>query len=279
MGAPPVLTRRQLIGDLVRLGLVPGDVVMVHSSMRAVGHVLGGPDVVIRALLDVVDASGTLMMYVDWEHGVQHLTRHDAGSAPDEPLLEELPAFDRSTSRARRAYGVLPEFLRTWPGAHRSENPDASVAAVGARAEWLCADHPLQYGYGPGSPYAKLVDVNGKVLLLGAPLDTVTLLHYSEHVARLPGKRVIRYREPLLVGRSGRWVEIEEFDTSGPIVGGAWPGYFGDIVRDYLGAGGGRSGQVGGAWSHLLEAPGLHRHAVEWMERRWGNPEGRKDES
>ena len=29
----------------------------------------------------------------------------------------------------------LAEFLRTWPGARRSGNPDASVAALGARAE------------------------------------------------------------------------------------------------------------------------------------------------
>ncbi len=30
------------------------------------------------------------------------------------------------------------------------------------------------------------------------PLENVTLLHFAEHVARLPGKRVIRYREKLL---------------------------------------------------------------------------------
>jgi aminoglycoside N3'-acetyltransferase len=49
---------------------------------------------------------------------------------------------------------------------------------------------------------AKLLDARGKVLLLGASFETMTLLHYAEHMARLPKKRVIRYREPLLVNRA-----------------------------------------------------------------------------
>ena len=53
------------------------------------------------------------------------------------------------------------------------------MAAVGAQAEWLTRDHPSDYGYGPGSPLAKLVESGGKVLMLGAPLDTITLLHYA----------------------------------------------------------------------------------------------------
>ena len=35
---------------------------------------------------------------------------------------------------------------------------------MGARAQWLCAEHPLHYGYGPGSPFAKLIEAGGKVL-------------------------------------------------------------------------------------------------------------------
>jgi aminoglycoside 3-N-acetyltransferase len=119
------IVHRQLIRDFIRLGLEAGDMVMVHSSMRAVGNVLGGPDVVIRALLDVVETVGTIVMYVDWEDAVQHLTRDDVAEKLDERLLAEVPPFDPKTSRARRAYGMLPEFLRTWPGACWSGHPDA----------------------------------------------------------------------------------------------------------------------------------------------------------
>ena len=120
----------------------------------------------------------------------------------------------------RRAYGMLPEVLRTWPGACRSGHPEASVAAAGAQAQWLCTDHSLQYGYGSGSPLAKLVEGRGKVLLLGAPFETITLLHDSEHMARLPKKRVIRYREPLLVNGAKVWRRLEGQERTRALV--AW---------------------------------------------------------
>jgi hypothetical protein len=63
-GARPVfVTRGQFARDLAALGIEPGDMVMVHSSMRGVGPVPGGPDVVIRALLDAVGQAGTVMAY------------------------------------------------------------------------------------------------------------------------------------------------------------------------------------------------------------------------
>jgi len=273
---PMFVTRRQLLRDLIDLGVSPGDTVMVHSSMRAVGPLLGGPDTVIQAILDTVGPSGTLMAYTDWEHSPSHL--HLSHAELDE-LLDDYPAFDPQVSRARRAYGILPEFIRTWPGAARSLNPGASMTAIGARAEWFCADHPLNYGYGPGSPLAKLVEVGGKVLLLGSPFDSVTLLHYSEHMARLPEKRIIRYREPLLIDSARQWVEIEEFDTSEPVVPGVTEDYFREIIREFLEQASAvrcedpslaRSGMVGMAESHLLDAAELHAFAVQWLEQRFG---------
>ena len=39
-----------LVGDLKRLGVAPGDVVMVHASLRAVGPVDGGAAGLVAAL-------------------------------------------------------------------------------------------------------------------------------------------------------------------------------------------------------------------------------------
>src|SRR4051812_34782753 len=139
---------------------------MVHASMRKVA----------RDVNEVVSAlartAGTVMAYVDWE-------------------LSDV--FDPKTSRATRDHGILAETIRTWPGAIRSAHPDAGMSAIGERAAWITADHPFRYGYGEGSPLAKLVEARGKVLMLGAPLDTITLLHFSEHVADIPNKRIARY--------------------------------------------------------------------------------------
>lgn len=264
------ITRSRIVDDLVRLGVADGDMVMVHAGIRSVGPLLGGPDVLILALLDVVGETGTIMAYTDWESGVHHLMRDDAAERVSQDVLDELPPFDPASSRARRAYGVLPEFLRTWPGAVRSGNPGASVCAVGARAEWLCADHPMQYGYGPGSPFAKLVEAEGRVLLAGAPLDSLTLLHHSEHMAKLPNKRVIHYREPVLVDGRKVWIEIEEFDTSNPVVPAAREDYFTDVAKEFLASGAGTTGKIGNGDSCLFDAAELRRFAVDWMETRFG---------
>jgi aminoglycoside 3-N-acetyltransferase len=271
-------TREQLARELVALGVgtadveagAPGDVLMVHASLRTLGPVLGGVNAVILSLLDALGPGGTLAAYVDWEDSAQpYFVGSRAGSLSEETLAR-LPPFDPRTARASRDHGVLAEAVRTWPGALRSANPGAGVAAVGARAEWLTADHPLDYGYGPGSPLAKLVEARGRILLLGAPLDTVTLLHHAEHLARLPGKRVIRYREPMLVEGRTRWIDVEEFDTGLPVVEAAPEDFFGELVGDHLAAGRGASGPVGGATCHLLDAAELTDFAVAWMEERWG---------
>lgn len=265
-----MFTKDQLVADITTLGVQKDDLVMVHTSLRSVGNILGGPDVLIDALYTTVGPGGTVMAYTDWEDGVQHMTRYDVADRGDTALLERLPPFCPATSRARRAYGVFPEFLRTYSGAVRSGNPDASVCAVGAKAKWLCQDHPLQYGYGPGSPFAKLVEASGRVLLIGSPLEAVTLLHHSEHMAQVSGKRIIRYREPILIKWQKQWVEFEEFDTFDPAVSTAPKGYFEDIVRSFLSLGYGRTGTIGNAKSHLFDAPRLHTFAVEWIEEKYG---------
>lgn len=142
------------------------------------------------------------------------------------------------------------------------------MAALGARADRFTADHPLDYGYGPGSPLARLVEADGKVLMVGAPLDTMTLLHHAEHLARLAGKRVRRTEVPLAAPDGVRWRMIEEFETSIPVVGGLADDYFASIVTDYLDSGRGRRGLVGQAPSVLVDAADICRFAVDWLEGR-----------
>jgi aminoglycoside 3-N-acetyltransferase len=159
------LSRVQLAGQLRALGVTTGQLLMAHASLRAVGPVIGGANSVIQALQDVLGPSGTLAAYADFEPFFED---------DDDPST--IPVFDKRTAPVARDDGVLHEVLRNWPGTLRSDHPDAGIIANGPLAEWLTADHPLQYGYGPGSPLEKIVNRQGRVLMLGAPLDTITLL-------------------------------------------------------------------------------------------------------
>ncbi|WP_064706469.1 aminoglycoside 3-N-acetyltransferase [Rhizobium bangladeshense] len=264
MTAPHFHTRLSLSKDLEKLGLRAGDMVMVHAAMSRLGRLLNGPDMFIDALHDAVGLSGTIVAYTDWNGAYDELL-DESGRVPPE-WRDHIAPFDPATSRAIRDNGIFPEFLRTRPGARRSGNPGASVAAMGARADWLTADHPLDYGYGEGSPLAKLVEAGAKVLMAGAPLDTMTLLHHAEHLADIPNKRLRRYEAPFATSAGVVWRMIEEFDTGDPVVPDLASDYFGEIVRAFLASGAGAQGLIGEAPSVLVDAASICSFAVAWLE-------------
>ena len=232
---------------------------MVHTRMSALGWVVGGSETVVRSLLDV---TGTLMAYASWADHVYAIA--DRPSVYRSAYVEEPPLWDPATGEVDPDYGRIPERLRTWPGTLRSVHPEASVVANGPQAEWLVSPH--EDGYGAGSPSARLVEAGGDVLMLGAPLETVTLLHHAEAIATAPGKRMITYE---VSGRS--YTDIE---TSGGAYDYASLGLEADefevIARDALVAGIGARGTVGAAECHLLPARELVEFAVGWIDARFG---------
>ena len=265
MSETPLITKSRLVSDLRQLGIEAGQAVMLHASVKAIGWVVGGPDVVLEAIFDILTPDGTLLMLISWEDSTYEIP--DWPPDKQQVYLQECPPFDPARSRAYRGWGILTEYLRTWPGSYRSANPDESFAAVGRLAEWLTANHSLQYGLGPDCPVAKLCEAGGKVLVLGSPMHDVTLIHYSEHMAKVPHKPVYRYSVPVIEDGSRKWVDIEEYDTNKPI--GDWTGedYFKIITREALQARIGRQGKVGAADSYFYDAQRLHEFAVAWLEQ------------
>lgn len=255
-----VATRSSLADDLRAIGLADGDAVLVHAALRQIGKLVNGPDDIIDALRDVVGPAGTILGYCDWQ--LEDELRDDPA------MRRHIAAFDPERSRSTRDNGYWPEALRTTPGALRSGSPGASMAALGGEAEWFTADHALDYGYGPQSPLGKLVEAKGKVLMLGAPLDTMTLLHHAEHLADFPNKRVLRYEAPILVDGETVWRWFEEFDTS-DVPDGLPEDYFATIVEQFLATGRGQRGKIGAANSVLVPAAEMVAFGVDWLER-WG---------
>jgi aminoglycoside 3-N-acetyltransferase len=264
------LTRRALRADLAALGVAAGDVVMIHAALRRVGPMMNGPDALIGALLDVLGEAGTLAVYTDWDACYHDYL--DADGKMPEALRADIPPFDPATSRANRDHGAIAEFIRTTPGAVRSASAGASVAAIGTKAAWLTADHPLNYGYGEGSPFDKIVQAEGKVLMVGAPLDTMTILHHAEHKANIPGKRVLRVEVPFARAGGVEWQMIEEFDTSDPIVEALADDYFRLVVAEFLATSStARQGLIGAAPSVLVPAREVVEFGVAWLERRFSS--------
>lgn len=114
-------TRQELTADLQSLGVAPGDVVMTHASVRAIGEVAGGPDEIHLAIKDAITGKGTLVMYASCPSYYDEVGRGDLSAGEEAEILQKLPPFDPTTARSARDNGVLVEFLRTWPGS--SVNP------------------------------------------------------------------------------------------------------------------------------------------------------------
>jgi aminoglycoside 3-N-acetyltransferase len=269
---PAPLTGPELLAGLRHIGVAAGGIVMVHASLSRLGWVVGGSETVLRALLSAVGPSGTICAQVSWQetpldlmtHPVSHRRAYDAAPLPFEPQVAEAARFE----------GRLAERLRTWPGARRSDNADTGVAAVGARAAWLVDPHGPDHGFGPGTPYARLVEASGQVLLLGAPLHTISLLHHAEAIARIPAKRRVRYRIPLPGPGGVQWRECEDIDVrDGPVPyeravpAGEPP--LAAIARAALAAGIGERGRIGAAQAHLFSARPLVAFARGWLEARF----------
>ncbi|WP_047769455.1 MULTISPECIES: AAC(3) family N-acetyltransferase, partial [Xenorhabdus] len=128
-------TQSMLVQQLQRIGIKQGDVVMAHVAMRSVGNCLNGADALIHAILTVLGIEGVLLCYTNWEQNYEDSLDVN-GYVPSE-LKSEIMPYDRSFSRASKDHGVFAECVRTTKGAIRSQNPGASVVAIGNNAEHL----------------------------------------------------------------------------------------------------------------------------------------------
>lgn len=154
-----------LTDGLARLGVVPGDIVLVHSFIGEVAALDGGPDRLIEALLAAVGPEGSIGM----------------------PLFTEAftqgGAIDRIATPSEM--GALTERFRTWPGACISPHPYHRFAFVGRRAADLAGPHgPTSFD--AASSMAKMHEAGAKILMLSVDWDVVTFFHYLEERAEVP---------------------------------------------------------------------------------------------
>lgn len=148
------ITRMDIVRGLRDVGLHPGAVMLMHSSLSSMGHVEGGADAVIDALLEVVGLDG----------------------------LASVPTHTWNTVRARQpVFHVrlspsivrhITEVFRHRPDAVRSRHPAHSVAAIGRRSTEYVQGHELcQTPCGRESPYGRLCAWGGHLLFLGVQLS------------------------------------------------------------------------------------------------------------
>ncbi|KAF4834858.1 SPBc2 prophage-derived aminoglycoside N(3')-acetyltransferase-like protein YokD [Colletotrichum tropicale] len=204
----PLCTKRSLILDFKKLGIVEGETLLLHSSLSRLGWVNGGAETVISALLEVLGDEGTLVVptYTGDNTDPAEWRSPRAPRELWQTIRDTMPAYDPRITRTR-GVGAIPEMLRNWPGAMRSAHPQTSFAAVGPKADEITAGHALDCRLGENSPLAKLEQLEARILLLGTAFDTCTAFHLAEYrnVAPLESNSFAA-----IVDGSRQWVTVRD---------------------------------------------------------------------
>lgn len=206
------VTRSQLVSDLRALGLPTGATVMVHTSLRSLGWVIGGPQTVLEALREAVGPDGTLVMPTQSWQLCDPAMLEEAPSEWWPTIRENLPLYDPAVTPSQ-TMGAVAELFRTTPGTLRSPHPHRSITAAGPNAARITASHPLDSPAGESSPLGALVELDAWILLLGVTAAKTTALHLAEHRATYPGKRTTPNGVAMIADGQRQWVTWEELDV------------------------------------------------------------------
>lgn len=255
-----LITVDTLKEDFIRLGVRQGMTVIMHSSYKALGSfVVGGPPAVFLALEGVVGNEGNVVMPTH-SGDLSDPAGWENPPVPQEwweTIREQMPAYDPDITPLWYM-GIIPEIFRKQSSVIRSDHPQVSFAAWGAKAEFISGQHSLEYSLGEQSPLARIYDLEGYVLLLGVGNDCNTSLHLSEIRAEYETRREIGNKAPMQVDGAKRWVEFKdiEYDASD----------FADIGADFEREMGlVRRGKIGGADAMLIPQKALVDYGTAWL--------------
>jgi aminoglycoside 3-N-acetyltransferase len=157
------VTLEKIVGDIRAMGVRAGDVLVVHSSLKSIGNVIGGAPTVARALVKTVSPGGTVFV-----------PTFNFGQFPWDP--KTTPSV----------VGAVTEAFRHLPEAKRSLQCTHPLSAIGPRADEILAGHEKTHPFAVDSPLGKLWKLNAWVLLLGCGHNSSSMIHVAEENVDVP---------------------------------------------------------------------------------------------
>lgn len=184
------VTQQEVKDRLLGLGVTQGDGLLVHSAVQFLGQPVGGMQMYLDAIQQVIGSDGGIAP------GTLAVPAFNFAFAHGEPFDPDLTPSD--------GMGVFSEYVRQQPGAMRTLHPMQSLAVLGHYAADL-AGRDTPSAFDPGSAFERMLELDFKILLLGANERAISLLHYSEQRVAAP----YRYWKEFhgLVRRGDLWRE------------------------------------------------------------------------
>lgn len=196
---------------LNRLNINKGDTIILHSSLKSFGYLVGGEQTLIDTILCQLGENGTLVMPAQsvelldprfWQYPAVPEEWHNQ-------IRASIPPYDKRNTPVGRGVGNVAGYFCRRNDVKRSSHPLYSFCASGKRAAEIVREHPLDYGLSKSSPLGKLYALEAKVLLLGADFEGNTSIHLAEYEL---GRPDITESAPILIDGKKQWVEFKNVE-------------------------------------------------------------------
>jgi aminoglycoside 3-N-acetyltransferase len=148
-------TSAELETVLRALGLTDGDIVLVHSSIFALGQLTDAgfpaliPELIYQTFRKIIGDSGTILVPAAFERYARFGEPYDCRRSPVDQAL-----------------GVFSQFVHSLPGSVRTYSPLSALAAVGPLAAEICHQWTGS-SFGDGSCWERFHHHDGKICFLG----------------------------------------------------------------------------------------------------------------
>ena len=169
----PVVNSKTLLEGLAALGITPGKIVIVHSSLKSFGRVEGGADTVIDSLCHAVGTSGAILMPTYSFGEIYQLT--DAEKTAGFRWKIKRTPFNPSSTPCKT--GKIPDTFWKRKNVTRGNDNSHSFAAWG------------NWGSDPEILRREVEPILGRdplVLLLGVDINSCSVMHIAEERVKLP---------------------------------------------------------------------------------------------
>jgi len=160
------VTREQVVTCLTSLGIRSGDGLLVHSAVQYLGRPQDGVGMYLDAIRAVIGPEGTVVVPT-FNFAFAKGERYDPRTTPSQGM------------------GAFSEYVRQLPEARRTPHPMQSVAVLGRYAADLAGRDTLS-AFDPGSAFERMLELDFKLLLLGADSRATSMFHYCEQRANVP---------------------------------------------------------------------------------------------
>ena len=178
----PEIDSPTILAALESVGVEKGDTLLVHTSLSACGHIIGGAKTIIEAIIEAIGPDGNLF--------VPTFQRSECYLNGINKRWDHRPSdFRDRASEAVRWVGMLPlEFMRLYPDAPRGVHISHSWAGFGPKAaEVLSRQVEDEPPFSDNSCPMLVKDMGGKILHFGSPIGHTSFVHCFETHFDLPG--------------------------------------------------------------------------------------------